>query len=183
MPLRLTIAMLMSDSETEWTLNASLTRLSNYKKCSKRRILGHSAQATSLLPIEGTTKCSRIARGFGCGSISGFAAEVKPKAGLGFKASAAFPVLKLIAMLAFPGGSFTRWSPAPFTAHCFANYRADLSWAELWARSSSERLVKIWTIARQRQSTPKMRANGDASLLLGVTQCAGRFGRRLRAIV
>ena len=37
-------------------------------------------------------------------------------------------------------------------------------------RSSSERLVKIWTIARQRQSAPKIRANGDASLLLGVTQ-------------
>jgi hypothetical protein len=35
-------------------------------------------------------KCSRIARGFGCGSISGFAAEVNPKAGLGFRASAAF---------------------------------------------------------------------------------------------
>src|SRR5580692_12404396 len=77
MPLRLTIATLMSDIETEWTLNASLTRFSSYRKCSKRRISGHSAQATSRLRIEGTTKCSRIARGFGCGRILGSAAEVK----------------------------------------------------------------------------------------------------------
>jgi hypothetical protein len=76
--------------ETEWTLNASLTRFSSYRKCSKRRILGHSAQATSVLRIAGTTKCSRIALGFGCGSSTGFAAEVKPEAGLGFRASAAF---------------------------------------------------------------------------------------------
>jgi hypothetical protein len=67
------------DIETEWTLNASLTRLSSYRKCSKRRILGHSAQATSLLPIKGTTKCSRIARGFGCGNGMGFAAETSPQ--------------------------------------------------------------------------------------------------------
>ena len=87
----LTIATLMSDIGKEWTLNASLTRLSSYRKCSKRRISGHSAQATSLLPIDGTTKCSRIARGFGFGSGTGFAAGVNPKAGLGFRASAAFP--------------------------------------------------------------------------------------------
>ena len=30
--------------------------------------ISHSAQATSLLPIEGTTKLSRRARGFGSGS-------------------------------------------------------------------------------------------------------------------
>src|SRR6201993_4179246 len=65
---RLTVAGLMLDIETEWTLNASLTTSSSYRKCSKRRILGHSAQVTSLLPIDGTTKCSRIARGFGFGS-------------------------------------------------------------------------------------------------------------------
>jgi len=65
-------------------------RLSSYGKCSKRRILGHSAQATSRLRIDGMTKCSRIARGFGSGSGTEFAAEVKPKAGLGFKANAAF---------------------------------------------------------------------------------------------
>jgi hypothetical protein len=41
--------------------------LSSYRKCSKRRILDHSAQATSLLQIEGTTKRSRIARGFSFG--------------------------------------------------------------------------------------------------------------------
>ena len=59
---------LLLDDCDAWTLNASLTRLSSYRKCSKRRILGHSAQATSLLPIEGTTKCSQIARGLGFGS-------------------------------------------------------------------------------------------------------------------
>ena len=53
----------------EWTLNASLTTSSSYRKCSKRRILGHSAQATSLRRIEGTTKCSPIAGGFGFGSV------------------------------------------------------------------------------------------------------------------
>jgi hypothetical protein len=92
MPLRIDLCAVLLDIEREWTLNASLTRFSSYRKCSKRRISGHSAQATSLLRIEGTTKCSRIARGFGCGRILGFAAEVKLKAGLGFRASAAFPV-------------------------------------------------------------------------------------------
>ena len=74
-PLRLTIAFLMLDIGREWTLNASLTRLSSYRKCSKRRILGHSAQATSRLRIEDTTKCSRIARGFGFGSGMASVAE------------------------------------------------------------------------------------------------------------
>jgi hypothetical protein len=104
MPLRLTIATLMSDIETEWTLNASLTRLSGYKKCSKRRIVGHSAQATSLRRIEGTMKCSRTALGFGFGSGMASVAELKPKAAIGFKASTAFPVLKPIAMRAFRAG-------------------------------------------------------------------------------
>jgi hypothetical protein len=94
----------MSDIETEWTLNASLTRLSSYRKCSRHRILGHSAQAISWLRIGGTTKCSGTARGFGFGSGMASVAEVRPKAGLGFKASAAFPVLKPIAMLAFRAG-------------------------------------------------------------------------------
>jgi hypothetical protein len=80
--LRLTIAMLTLDIGTEPTLNASLTRLSSYRKCSKRRILGHSAQATSLLPIGGTTKCSRIALGLGFGSSTGFAADLsRPNTG------------------------------------------------------------------------------------------------------
>jgi len=52
---------------------------------------GHSAQATSVRPIAGMTKCSRIARGFGCGSGMGFAAEMKPKAGLGLRASRSYP--------------------------------------------------------------------------------------------
>jgi hypothetical protein len=100
MPPRLTNATLMLDIETEWTLNASLTTSSSYRKCSKRRILGHSAQATSLLQIEGTMKCSRTARGFGCGSSSEFAAEVKPKAGFGV--SAAF-TLETDSHAGFPG--------------------------------------------------------------------------------
>jgi len=66
-----------------------LLKSSDWSASSQRRISGLSAQATSRLPIKGTTKCSRIARGFGCGSISGFAAEVKPKAGFGFGTSAA----------------------------------------------------------------------------------------------
>jgi hypothetical protein len=65
----------------------------NVPRPTQRRTPDRRAPATSLLPIEGTTKCSRIARGFGCGSSSEFAAEVKPKDVLGFKASAAFPVL------------------------------------------------------------------------------------------
>ena len=60
----------------EWTLNASLTTSSSYRKCSKRRILGHSAQTTSLLRMEGMTKCSRIARAFGFGTISASATEL-----------------------------------------------------------------------------------------------------------
>jgi hypothetical protein len=44
-------------------------------------------------------------------------------------------------------------------------------------------LVRVCAIARQRQNTPKMRVNGDASLLLGVKKCAGRFARKLRAVV
>jgi len=79
MPLGLTIATLMLDIGTEWTLNASLTRLSSYRKCSKRRILDHSAQATFLLPIEDTTRCSRTAHGFGFGRTLGFAADLSLK--------------------------------------------------------------------------------------------------------
>ena len=79
MPLRLTIATVMLDIGTEWTLNASLTRLSSYRKCSKHLIFGRSAQATSGLRIEGTMKCSRIARGFGYGKVMEFAAEPSPQ--------------------------------------------------------------------------------------------------------
>ncbi len=35
-------------------------------------------------------------RGFGFGSISGFVAEAKPRAGLGFRASAASPILPFL---------------------------------------------------------------------------------------
>ena len=67
----------------------------------ERRISGHSAQATSLLRIGGTTKCSRIARGSGFGRTSVSAAGLTLKADYGFKARAAFPVSKPIAMLTF----------------------------------------------------------------------------------
>jgi hypothetical protein len=58
-----------------WTLNALLTTSSSYRKCSKRRTLDHSAQAISLLQIEGTTKYSHIARGFSFGSVMACVAE------------------------------------------------------------------------------------------------------------
>jgi hypothetical protein len=60
-----------------WTLNASLTRSSRYRKCSKLRIFGHSAQATSRLRIDGMTKCSRMARGFGCGNDTVSVADLR----------------------------------------------------------------------------------------------------------
>src|SRR5271166_4385425 len=75
---RLTAPRLLLDDWDAWTLNASLGRLSSYRRCSKRRILGHSAQATSLLPIAGTTKCSHIVRGFSFGSGMASAAEPSP---------------------------------------------------------------------------------------------------------
>lgn len=65
----------------------------------------------------------------------------------------------------------------------FTNYWTASVWDDRWARSRSERLVRTFAIARQRQSTPKMSVNGDASLPLGFTQFAGKFGRRLRAVV
>jgi hypothetical protein len=74
------------------------------QKCSKCRILGHSARATSRPRIKARRQCSRKAHGFAFGSGTGFAAEVNPKAGFEFRASAAFPVLKPIAMLNFRAG-------------------------------------------------------------------------------
>jgi len=65
--------------QSDQRLNASLTRLSSYRKCSKHLIFGRSAQATSGLRIEGTMKCSRIARGFGYGKVMEFAAEPSPQ--------------------------------------------------------------------------------------------------------
>ena len=94
MPPSLTIATLMSDSGTKWMLNASLTTSNSYRKCSKRRILGHSAQATSPLPTAGTMKCFRIARGSDSGSILASVAEAKAKVSLGFRARDASPDLK-----------------------------------------------------------------------------------------
>ena len=107
----------MSDIETEWTLNASSTIFSSYRKCSKRRIRGHSAQTTSRLLIGGTTKCSRIARGFGCGGISGFAAEVRLKAALGFRASAAF--LLSASMRSRLASHSESGDQPPHLSHCF----------------------------------------------------------------
>jgi hypothetical protein len=40
MPLRLTIAMLMSDIGTEWTLNRALLKSSDWSASSQRRTLG-----------------------------------------------------------------------------------------------------------------------------------------------
>ena len=60
----------------EWTLNASLTTSGSYRKCSKRRTLDHSAQATSLLQIEGTMRCSRRAHGLNSGNIMASAADL-----------------------------------------------------------------------------------------------------------
>jgi hypothetical protein len=53
---RLTHSGFVLDDGKGWTLNASLTTLSSYRKCSKRRTLDHSAQATSRPQIEGTTR-------------------------------------------------------------------------------------------------------------------------------
>ena len=66
------------DDWDAWTLNASLTTSSSYRKCSKRRTLDHSAQATSLPQIEGTTKCLPIVLGSGCGSILASVADLSP---------------------------------------------------------------------------------------------------------
>jgi len=55
-PPPIDLFVILLDIETEWTLNALLTTSSSYRKCSKRRTLDHSAQATSLLQIEGTTR-------------------------------------------------------------------------------------------------------------------------------
>ena len=75
MPSRLTVAVLMLDIETGWTLNALLTTSSSYRKCSKRRTLDHSAQATSRLQIEVTMRSSPTARGFGSGNAMASVAE------------------------------------------------------------------------------------------------------------
>ena len=73
--IRLTVAVLMLDIETEWTLNASLTTSSSCRKCSKRRTFDRSAQVTSPPPIEDMTRCSPIALGSGCGGILASAAD------------------------------------------------------------------------------------------------------------
>ena len=80
----LTIATLQVGYCDAWTLMASLTISSSYKKCSNRRTSGRSAQATSLLPIDGTMWHWLTVRGSGCGSSSAFAAEVNPMADFGF---------------------------------------------------------------------------------------------------
>lgn len=66
---RLGAAQLVSYTIGEWTLNALLTKSSSLRKCSKRRISGHSAQAISRLRIEGMMNCWPAARGSSCGRI------------------------------------------------------------------------------------------------------------------
>jgi len=77
--LCLTTATLMSDIETEWTLNVLLTTSNSYRKWSRHRILGHSTQAISLLQTKGATKCSHIARGFSFDSVMACVAEPNPR--------------------------------------------------------------------------------------------------------
>jgi hypothetical protein len=79
-PSRLTHSRFVPDDCGAWTLNASLTTSSSYKKCSKRRTLDHSAQATSRLRIGGTMRHSPIARGFGCGRGMASVADTNPSA-------------------------------------------------------------------------------------------------------
>ena len=52
-----------------WTLNALLTKSSNLRKCSRPRTSGPSAQAMSLLRIEGMMRPSPTVRGSGSGRI------------------------------------------------------------------------------------------------------------------
>jgi hypothetical protein len=68
-------------------------------------------------------KCSRTARGFAFGSSLGFVAEVNPKAGFGFRASDAFPVLKPIALLTFRAGGALAEDQRLCTAHYYVNSR------------------------------------------------------------
>ena len=65
-----------------------------------------------------------MARGSGCGSTSGSAAEVNPKAGFGFKASCRLSRLETDSHACFPGGNCARWRPAPFAAHFYVGYQA-----------------------------------------------------------
>lgn len=59
----------------EWTLNALLTKSNSFKKCSKPRISGRSAQAISLPQIAGMTKYTPEVPGSGSGRISVSAAD------------------------------------------------------------------------------------------------------------
>jgi hypothetical protein len=72
----LTIALLKVDIETEWTPSELLPKSSASSASSQSQILGRCVRATSRLRIEDTTKCSRIAHGFGFGSSMGFAADL-----------------------------------------------------------------------------------------------------------
>ena len=73
---KLTSPRFLLNNGDEWTLNESLTRLGSYRRCSKRRTLGHSMQATSLPPIGGMTGLLPIALGSDCGSILAFVADL-----------------------------------------------------------------------------------------------------------
>jgi hypothetical protein len=83
-PRHLTAPRLLLHDWNAWTLSASLTILSNCRKCLKRPISGRSPQVTSLLPIEGMTKSSHIVPGSNFGKGSASAAEPNPRlCGLG----------------------------------------------------------------------------------------------------
>jgi len=64
----------MSDIETEWTPSELLPKSSALSASSGCRTSDRWPQATSWLRIDGTTKCSRIALGFGFGSSMAFVA-------------------------------------------------------------------------------------------------------------
>src|ERR1700674_267207 len=89
--LRLTARRLLLDDCDAWTLNASLTTSGSYRKCSKRRTLGLSAQATSLRRIARTTKSWLKARGSGSGKVTEFAADLMPKPGCGLRSNVHAP--------------------------------------------------------------------------------------------
>ena len=68
--------MLVSYTLDEWTLNRPLPKSSGWSAFSRCRIADRCKQATSLLRIEGTTRCSQPALGFGCGSGMACVAEL-----------------------------------------------------------------------------------------------------------
>lgn len=91
LPVRLTTAMLMSNIETEWMPIRLLPKSSVLSASSTCGTPGRWARATSQLRIEDMTKCSSRVHGLGSGNNTGFAVDLKPKAGYGYRVNAAWP--------------------------------------------------------------------------------------------